>query len=125
MMGARQVIARILIVCMTAMAVPIHSHAGMLATEQALSTDHRERVAEALARADVVTGLERFGVSAADVSARVAAMTDEEVAQLAGRIDSLPAGGIVGAILLVFLVLLLTDILGLTKVFPFTKSIRQ
>ena len=32
--------------------------------------------------------------------------------------------GIVGAIVLVFLVLLITDIVGLTKVFPFTRSMR-
>jgi hypothetical protein len=35
----------------------------------------------------------------------------------------LPAGGVdlLGAVLIVFLVLLLTDILGYTKVFPFTR----
>jgi len=56
---------------------------------------------------------------------RVAAMTDEEAAQLAAQLDSLPAGGsIVGAIVLVFLVLLITDILGFTKIFPFTRSVR-
>ncbi|HVJ23762.1 MAG TPA: PA2779 family protein, partial [Burkholderiales bacterium] len=52
--------------------------------------------------------------------------TDAEAAELAARIDDLPAGGIgiVGAILVVFLVLLLTDILGYTKIFPFTRSAR-
>jgi hypothetical protein len=52
--------------------------------------------------------------------------TDAEAAQLVSNIDELPAGGIgiVGAIVLVFLVLLVTDILGYTKVFPFTKPIR-
>ena len=44
--------------------------------------------------------------------------------RLADQIDSAPAGGIIGAILLVFFVLLVTDILGLTKVFPFTRSVR-
>jgi hypothetical protein len=56
----------------------------------------------------------------------VAALTDEEAAQLAGKLDRLPAGGdgIVGVLLIVFLVLLITDILGLTKIFPFTKPVR-
>ena len=51
---------------------------------------------------------------AAEVKARVAALTDEEAAELAARIGELPAGGvdILGAVLIVFLVLLLTDILG-------------
>ncbi|HET7669436.1 MAG TPA: PA2779 family protein, partial [Burkholderiales bacterium] len=49
-----------------------------------------------------------------------------EVAQLAAQIDSLPAGGdsILGLLVLVFVILLITDILGLTKIFPFTRPIR-
>ena len=60
------------------------------------------------------------------MKARVAALTDAEAAELAARLDELPAGGvsILGAILIVFLVLLLTDILGYTKVFPFTKPMK-
>ena len=62
----------------------------------------------------------------ADVKARVAAMTDDEVTQLAGRFDSLPAGGSTcsRSSLVVFIVLLITDLLGFTKIFPFTKPIR-
>jgi hypothetical protein len=70
-------------------------------------------------------------VSSSEVKARVAALTDAEALQLAREIDSLPAGAdggvsaIVGALVLIFLVLLLTDLLGYTKVFPFTKPIRR
>ena len=47
------------------------------------------------------------------------------MAQLAGRIDQAPAGGeVVGTLFTVFLILLVTDIMGLTKVFPFTRSVR-
>ena len=36
-----------------------------------------------------------------------------------------PAGGdILGLVFTVFIILLVTDILGLTKVFPFTRSVR-
>ena len=56
---------------------------------------------------------------------RVKAMSDTEVVQLAGRIDQAPAGGdILGILFTIFIVLLVTDIMGLTKVFPFTRSIR-
>jgi hypothetical protein len=77
-------------------------------------------------RADIQARLQAHGVNPADVKARVAALTDAEAAELAANIDSLPAGGVslLGAILLVFLVLLLTDILGYTKVFPFTRPIK-
>ena len=55
------------------------------------------------------------------------AMVESQVGsiqRLAGEIDKAPAGGIIEVILFVFFVLLVTDILGFTKVFPFTRSIR-
>ena len=66
----------------------------------------------------------------ADVSARIATLSDDEAAQLADRIDTLPAGGdgvgaVIGALVLVFIILLITDILGFTHVFPFTKPIKR
>jgi hypothetical protein len=91
----------------------------------------RARVADWLNRAEVRAALATYGVSQEEVQSRVAALTDDEAATLAGRLDSLPAGGdaglgaLVGAAVLVFLVLLLTDILGFTHVFPFTKPIRR
>jgi hypothetical protein len=73
----------------------------------------------------VIAQLEKLGVNTSDAQVRVAALTDAEAASLAGQIDSLPAGGdVVGALVLIFVILLVTDILGLTKVFPFTRSKR-
>jgi hypothetical protein len=105
------------------------AHAGMIGTEQiqtaAAAQQYRNTVSAALNRPEVMSQLEQMGVSKADAQARVAALSDEEAAQLAGKIDSLPAGGdIVGALLLIFFVLLVTDVLGLTKVYPFTRSVR-
>lgn len=52
-------------------------------------------------------------------------MSDGEVAQLAQRVDQAPAGaGVVGVLFTLFVILLVTDILGFTKVFPFTRAIR-
>ena len=105
------------------LAMPLPVQAGMVSTESALE---RERIASLLERAEVQVQLQAYGVSPAQVKARVAALTDAEAAELAARIDELPAGGVsvLGLILVVFLVLLLTDILGYTKVFPFTKPMK-
>lgn len=105
--------------------MPFPAQAALVSTQSALGAE-RERIAEMLDRTDVQAQLQAYGVNAADVKARVAALTDAEAAELAARIDELPAGGvsILGAILIVFLVLLLTDILGYTKVFPFTRPMR-
>jgi hypothetical protein len=65
------------------------------------------------------------GIDPVQAKERVAVLTDEEASSMASQLDSAPAGsGIIGVIVLIFLVLLITDILGFTKVYPFTRSIR-
>ena len=67
--------------------------------------------------------LEEFGIPSDEAHSRVAALTDAEIAEINGRLDQLPAGGLVGTlvgiILLLFLVLVITDLLGVTDVFAF------
>jgi hypothetical protein len=66
--------------------------AGMIGTDQVVQSE-RERVRAALERPETAQALKKVGVDAKDAVARVDAMTDSEVAQLAGVIDMLPAGG--------------------------------
>lgn len=71
------------------------AHAGMIGTEQATQIQgDRDKLKAALARPEVVQELKKMGVDATAASERVDAMSDSEVAQLAGRIDALPAGGV-------------------------------
>ncbi len=126
----RSLLAASLIVCIAGLGVPLPAQAGMIATEQAAGSAARARLQALLDRADLQAKLAAYGVQASDVKARVAALSDDEAAQLAAQIDNAPAGGdaagaLIGAALIVFLVLLLTDILGYTHVFPFTKSMRR
>ena len=122
----RRIITVLLIVCTAGLGFATPSYAGIVSTDTALAAGDRDRVAAMLDRADVRSQLQALGVEPADVKARVEALSDAEAAQLAGRLNELPAGGngIIGAIVFVFLVLLITDILGLTKIFPFTRSVR-
>jgi cysteine synthase len=86
----------------------------------------RDRLEAMIQREDVQKEFKQFGISPAEAKARVDAMSDEQVAQVVNRLDREPAGSgtvgtVVGAALIVFLVLLVTDILCLTHVFKFTK----
>ena len=130
----KQTLAALLIVSTTHVGFVQTAQATMVGTEQ-LAQAHqgeasrtgdeaRAHLNEMFARADVQARLEKLGVNAADARDRVASLTDEDAARRAGQIDQAPAGGIIGVILFVFFVLLVTDILGFTKVFPFTRSIR-
>jgi hypothetical protein len=122
--GLRKLLASLLIVSIGGLGLPLPAHAAMLGTDAATVSADRATILSALDRADVQAQLQARGVDPAQVKGRVAALTDEEAADIAARIDELPAGGILGLILLVFLILLITDILGLTKVFPFTRPVR-
>lgn len=100
---------------------------AMVTTEQAMQVNPTERseLKQFFDREDIAKALEHHGVSSEMAKARVDAMTEQEAQQLASHIEKAPAGaGIVGTLFTLFIILLVTDILGLTKVFPFTRSIR-
>ena len=124
----RRFVSLALILCIAGLGLPLSAQAGMMSTETAIGSSTKDRIVSFLERGDVRAQMEKMGVNPADAKARVAAMTDNEAAQLAGQIDQMPAGAdagaVIGVIVLVALVLLITDLLGFTKIYPFTKPIR-
>jgi len=132
MPSLNRTVANILVVSLCALGLPIPAvQAELVATDRVETTRQdgfsgRELLGSLLDRADVRAALERQGVSADDAKARVNALSDNEVERLAERFDSLPAAGngFESALwlgFLVFVILLVTDILGFTKVFSFTR----
>jgi hypothetical protein len=86
----------------------------------------RDKVSAFVQRQDVRQQMIALGVDPAEAVARVASLSDPEIRQIAGQIDSLPAGqgvlvALIGAAVFIFVVLLITDLLGLTDVFPFVN----
>ena len=116
-----------LIVCTLGAGMPLPASAAIIATDQVAASAERDRVKSFLDRAEVQARMQALGVNPQAALARVDALSDDEVAALAGRLEQLPAGGtdIVSALLLVFIILLITDILGFTKIFPFTKPVQK
>ncbi|GAB6908194.1 hypothetical protein JCM12296A_40330 [Desulfosarcina cetonica] len=89
--------------------------------------ESRAAVHAVLAREDVRQALVSQGIDVQEASARIDSLSDAEIIALADRMDQLPAAGsavgaIVTATVVVFIVLLITDILGYTDVFPFVKK---
>jgi hypothetical protein len=73
--------------------------------------------------------MEQQGVAAEEAGQRVATLSDAELMQIARAMDQLPAGGdgfgtVIGAAVLIFIILLITDIAGLTHVFSFVNHHR-
>ncbi len=108
------------------------SWAQMASTEalfkQPVTVSSKEKVIQFTAREDVAKILGQMDVDPKMIEERVASMTDEEASKIASQIETLPVGGsavgsLVGAVVFVFVLLLITDILGLTKVFKFTRTL--
>lgn len=111
------------------------AQAAMVGTEAVLNPAPngetvRVRLSNFLDRQDVQAILQSQGISPREAKARIACLSDSEVAHMAAVMDRLPAGGggvgvLIGAALFVFIVLLITDILGFTHVFPFVYHHRS
>lgn len=120
-------VSYVLVLGVLALSVQLPARAAIVGTETIVSAQQAEqdraRVQDMLGREDVQRQLLAAGVDPEEVAARVAALSDAEVRQLAANMDQLPAGGdALGVLLFVFVVLLITDILGFTDVFPFVKK---
>ena len=108
----------------------ITAKAGLIGTEAVINTlqgeKSRSRITAFLDRQEVREAFIQKGIDPAQAKNRVASLTDQEISQICKTLDQLPAGGdgigtVVGAVVLIFIILLLTDILGFTNVFPFVK----
>ncbi|HEV6966916.1 MULTISPECIES: PA2779 family protein [Roseateles] len=130
---AQRVLASVLVASLVFSGMAQAAPTALISTEQAAAalqaasrSEAHARLQAALDRADLAAMLQARGVSVDEMRARVDALTDAEAQQMLQQIDSAPAGSsdVLGVLFTVFIILLVTDILGLTKVFPFTRSVR-
>lgn len=104
------------------------ARAGMVSTAEMVAEQgieqQRADIRAALQREDIRRQMLELGVDPQHVQQRVAVLSDRQVRELHGRLAELPAAGdsLIGALVFVFIVLLITDILGLTDVFPFVTD---
>jgi len=114
------------------MSLPVQTvQAAMVRTETVLTlstaNNVRENLNQFLKREDVKAIMMAQGISPIEAKARVDSLSDAEIMQIAEKVDQLPAGGtstlgvIAIASAIIFIVLLITDILGYTDIFPFVK----
>jgi hypothetical protein len=121
-------VGHMLIAVMLLLGIQLPARAALVDTGTLLQAPRDDaahaRLHQLLDRSDLRQMLADRGVDAAALQHRVNALTDDEARALAARIDAAPAGGadalVIGAV--VFLVLLFTDIMGYTDIFPFVKK---
>lgn len=121
----------VLVMFLSVAPLPV-AKAAMISTDDVIGTVNgdvdRARVTSLLARDDVRAQMEALGVDPNMAATRVAGLSDSEVQQIVDQLNELPAGqdaasAIIGAVFAILVILLITDILCLTKVYPFTKCV--
>lgn len=106
------------------------AQAGLVSTQDYLQSGEASyydtmQLQEALASAELRQQLADMGVDPAQLADRVASLTPEEINQLNSELENQPAGGILGALLLIFILFVITDMLCATDLFPFVKCINK
>jgi hypothetical protein len=119
--------ARISLVCFLLVSFQQAAMAGIVTTTEIVDQQvvqlNKQRINDLLSQQEVQSQLIALGVDPQDAKQRLANMTDEQIQAFAGQMDEAPAGsGVVGTLAFIFIVLLITDLMGFTDVFPFVKK---
>ena len=119
---ARALMLRVISVSIICMGFAQVAPAAMIGTGHLVENETRaaslSRMEVLLARADVAEQLEAYGVDKAQVVERLNGLSTAELLELEGNIDEQIAGGDILAVIgIVFVVLLILDLTGVTDVF--------
>jgi hypothetical protein len=118
----RNSLVAVLAAALVATSMQSAAYAGVIGTQEYLTVIDREatieRIDAVLAREEVRTRLEHYGVAPAAIDERIAALTDQELSLLATDLETMPAGGnLVGVIGIAFIVLLILELVGVIDIF--------
>lgn len=101
--------------------------AGVYSSEQAITSQqyqyNKQQVLSLVDSAEVQQKLMNLGVSPADAKLRIASMTNNELQAFNQQMNEAPAGGILGTIVTVLVVVAVLDLMGITDVYPFIRPI--
>lgn len=104
------------------------AQAAMVGTDEILNQQQApadDRLQQFLDREDTRAQLQEWGVSAEWVETRLNSLTDAELARIHSELDNLEAGGsILGILLIIFIVFVITDVIGATDIFPFIHPVK-
>ena len=93
--------------------------------DQVQLANNKEALLQTINRVDLQEQLLVMGVTTVDIESRINQMTQQEIAQLNQQINELPAGGdVLGIILIIFIVFVITDVIGATDIFPFIHPVK-
>lgn len=105
------------------------AQAAMIGNEQIINQSQPQQTRDSLQRLfeqdTARQQLQAWGVSPDQLQGRIDSLTDTELARINQQLGDLNAGGdILGILLVIFIVFVITDVLGATDIFPFIHPVR-
>ena len=104
------------------------AQAAMIGNEQivnqSLSVQTRDSLRQLFEQDTARQQLQAWGVSPDRINTRINSLTDAELARINQQVGDLNAGGnILGILLVIFIVFVITDVIGATDIFPFIHPV--
>jgi len=105
------------------------AQAAMIGNQQIINQNHpdqtRDSLQQLLQQETARQQLQAWGVSPDQLKSRIDSLTDAELASINRQVNDLNAGGnILGILLVIFIVFVITDVIGATDIFPFIHPVR-
>ena len=112
-----------------ALAPLLPAQAAMIGNEQVIHQHQQGQTRDSLQQLVVQQSARQqllaLGVSPDLVKNRIDSLTDSELARINRQVDTLDAGGnILGILLVIFIVFVITDVIGATDIFPFIHPVK-
>lgn len=104
------------------------AQAAMIGNQQIINQNQSQQTRDSLQQLlDQDTArqqLQAWGVSPEQINSRIDSLTDAELARINQQLNDLNAGGsVLGILLVIFIVFVITDVIGATDIFPFIHPV--
>ena len=105
------------------------AQAAMIGNQQIINQNQSQQTRDSLQQLlDQDTArqqLQAWGVSPEQINSRIDSLTDAELARINQQVNDLNAGGsVLGILLVIFIVFVITDVIGATDIFPFIHPVK-
>jgi hypothetical protein len=105
------------------------AQAAMIGNQQIINQNQsqqtRDSLQQLLAQDAAVQQLQAWGVNPEQIRNRINSLTEAELARINQQVNDLnPGGNILGILLVIFIVFVITDVIGATDIFPFIHPVR-
>ncbi len=120
----KQVLVTVVMGLIVMAGMPQTVNAGMVGTSSMLN-QALGQLDQQQARQTIQAQLIELGVSSEMAKVRTASLSDQQVADIVTRLQDLPAGADAGGtILAIFIIFVITDVIGATDIFPFIHPVK-